>query len=107
MTVNEEQPRKEPELSDGVVGRVDSLQTLFSRNSNSDISSLDHRDIVGSVSDSEGHDSEVVFDEVNDLGFLKGRDSAADDGVATGGQLEEEILGPGFGESLREEEEVS
>lgn len=58
------------------------MKTFFSGNTNSDVGSLDHTDIVGTISDSETHDSKVVLDQANDLSLLQGRDSAADDGVA-------------------------
>jgi hypothetical protein len=92
---------EEAHLSDSVIRRVDGLKTFLSRDADSDIGRLDHRDVVGSVSDGEGHDAKVVLDEVDNLSFLERRDSAADDGVAAGGELEEEVFGPGFGEGLR------
>lgn len=87
-------------MSDGVVGRVNSLQTLLSRDSDSNVGSLDHRDVVGTVTDGKRHDAEVVLDEVDDLGFLQRRDSAADDRVAASRQLKQQILRPLLREGL-------
>jgi hypothetical protein len=98
--MDEEQPREEPKLSDSVIGRIDGLKTFLSRDTDTDIGGLDHRDVVCAVSNGESHDAKVVLDEVDDLGLLERGDSAADDGVATGGELEEEVFRPGFGEGL-------
>ena len=87
-------------LRNGVVGRVDRLQTFFSRNTDSDIRSLDHTDIVGAVSDSKTHHSKVVLDQANNLGFLQGGNTAANDCVALGGEMQKQLFGRSICESL-------
>jgi hypothetical protein len=51
---------------------------LDTRNPDSDMSSLDHRNVVRSVSDSEKNGGRIRLDELDDERFLKGRNSTAD-----------------------------
>lgn len=44
-------------LGDSIIRRVDGLQTFLSSDANSNVSSLDHADIVGPITYSEGHDA--------------------------------------------------
>jgi hypothetical protein len=54
---------------------------LDTRDADSDMSSLDHRHVVGSVSDGEKDGRRVRLDELDDEGFLKRRDSTANNGL--------------------------
>lgn len=49
---------------------------LDSRNSDSDMSSLNHGHVVGSISDGEEDRRSVVLDELDDESLLERRDSA-------------------------------
>jgi len=98
-SVDEKELLEESELRDGDVRRSSSLETLYnrtnwissllgrgrrsqektnldSRDSNSNMSSLDHRHVVRSISDGEKDRGSVVFDELDDESLLKRRDSA-------------------------------
>lgn len=75
------------ELRDGDVRRPSGLETLDSRDSDSDVGSLDHGHVVRTVTDGEQDGGRVVLDELDDKGLLEGRDSAADDGLAKDEQL--------------------
>jgi hypothetical protein len=44
MTVDQQQPLKEPELRNRVIRGVDSLKALFTRDTNANISGLPNRD---------------------------------------------------------------
>ena len=85
MAVNEEEASQKPELSDGVIGRVDGLKTFFTGDPDTDVGGLNHADIVGPVANCKAHDGKVVFDEANDLSLLQGRYSTTDNGGALGG----------------------
>lgn len=69
--VDEQQLLEEPELTDGDVGRSSSLESLDSRDSDSDVSCLDHAHVVCAVSDSEEDRVEVLLDELDDEGLLE------------------------------------
>ena len=43
MTMDQQQPLEEPELRNRIIRRVDSLKTLFTRNTNANISRLKNR----------------------------------------------------------------
>lgn len=89
MTVYEEKSSEEPELRDGVIGRIDGLKTFFTRDTHSDVCGLNHADVVSTVTDSKGHDTEVVFDKSNNLRFLQWRDSATNDGGTLCGEMQQ------------------
>lgn len=93
MAVHEQQPLEEAELAHRVVARVDRLKSFFSCDADADIGGLDHRDVVGAVTDSEAHGSETVLDKADDEGLLERRGTAADDGAAPSRELEEDLLG--------------
>lgn len=50
---------------------------------------FDHVDVVGSVSDRQGHSLLVLLHQTHHIGFLFGRDAAADDGFALAGHVHE------------------
>jgi hypothetical protein len=92
--MDEQQPRQEPKLRNGIVRRVHSLETLLARDTHANVSRLDHAHVVGAVSDRERHHAEAVFDQSDHLRFLAGRDTASDDSLAAGRELDEERAVP-------------
>ena len=55
VAMDQQQALKEAELRDGVVGRVNSLETFLARDTNADVRGLDHADIVGTITNGKGH----------------------------------------------------
>ena len=53
---------------------------------------LDHADIVGTITNSQCHGSQTIFDKLNDKGFLQRRDSAAHNAFALSGKPEQKML---------------
>lgn len=80
-------------LSDSIVRRVDCLQTLLARDTNSDVGSLDHTDIICSITDRQTQGAKIIFDQSNDLSLLQRRYSAADDSVTLCRQVQEKFFG--------------
>lgn len=72
-------------LRNSIVGRVDSLQTFFTGDPNADIGSLNHADIVGTVSDRKCHNTQTVLHELDYEGLLERRHTTANDTAALGG----------------------
>lgn len=59
-----------PELSKGVIGRHGSLRSFVSKETDSNVGFLDHSDVVGAVSDAEGHGVSSFLDQANGSSFL-------------------------------------
>ena len=95
--MDEEQTSEEPELGDGVIGCVGSLKTFLAVDTNSNISGLgspintrrlgrprtpylDHANVIGAIANSQSHDVYSILDKFDDLSFLFGRHTAADNG---------------------------
>jgi hypothetical protein len=95
VPVDEQQPRQEPKLRNGIVRRVHSLETFLARDTHADVSCLDHAHVVGAISDRERHYAEAVFDQSDHLRFLAGRNTASDHSLAACGELDEERAVPG------------
>lgn len=74
--MHEQQFLEESELTNGDIGRPGSLKTFNSRDSDSNVSSLNHADVVGTVSDGEKKSFEVLLDEFDNESLLKRGDSA-------------------------------
>lgn len=53
---------------------------------------LDHADIVGSISNSQGDGPLVPLHQLHHLGFLHGSDPAADDSFTQTGQVQQDML---------------
>lgn len=66
MPVNEEQATEEAELSNRIVRRVDSLETFFTSYTDTDIGSLNHRDIIGAITNCQAHGAETFLDKFDD-----------------------------------------
>lgn len=54
-----------------------------------DYAHLNHADVVGTISDSQSHNTKPILDEVDDERFLQRRHSATYDGLTFDSQLEE------------------
>lgn len=66
-------------LGDGVVRRVRRLQALVARDSNTNVSCLDHPDVIGSITDGQRDDLYLLLHHLHYLGLLQR-------GNSTGGQ---------------------
>lgn len=104
--MDEEQPLEEPELAHRVVARVDGLQSFLARDADANVGCLDHRHVVGAVTDGEAHRPEAVLDEPDDERLLQRRRAAAHDGAAPRRELEEELLGEGLVERVSQRRAV-
>ena len=68
------------ELRDGEVGGLDGTQALITVKANSDMSFINHGNIVSSIAHSQSYGISVVFlDHPYDICLLFGRYTAADD----------------------------
>lgn len=68
------------------------MKTFFTRNTDTDISSLNHTDIVGTVSNCKRHDTQTILDQPHDEGLLERRHTAADDTLALHSETQEQLL---------------
>ena len=68
----EKQLGKEAELGDGKVGRQGSLFSFFTDNTNAHIRSLDHTNIVASVTDTADPLFRELANEAGNVGLLRG-----------------------------------
>lgn len=88
--MDQQQPLQEPELGNRIIRGVDSLETLFARNTNAHVSGLqdrqnqrvvasveargsqylNHANVIGTVSDSESHGTQTILDESDDESLL-------------------------------------
>ena len=87
-------------LCNGVVGRVDSLKTLFTRDTNTNVRRMNHTDVVGAVTNSKSHGTETILDEPDDKSFLQWRHTTADDTAALRREAEQQLLVRVVGERL-------
>lgn len=89
MSVYKQQAPQTPKFSKGEIRGLNCPHAFVAIEANSDMGFLDHVDIVCSISDSECDFIEPGLDELDDIGLLVGGDSAADDGLAVLGHLDE------------------
>ena len=71
MPMNKQQPLQKSKLRNSIIGRIDSLKTFFSRNTNPNISRLDHTNIIGSISNREGHRTQTFLHQPDNQSFLE------------------------------------
>lgn len=91
--MNQQQLAQKAELGNGHVGTAGGLQTLHAADTDADVGSLDHGDIVCSVTDGEQNRLLLVFlDQLYHQGLLQRRHAAADDCLAHDGEVEEQLL---------------
>lgn len=76
-------------MGDGIIGRIDGLQTFLTSNANSYISSLDHADIIGAITNRERHHVEGVFDQFDNKGLLKRGDTTANDSFTSSPEVQQ------------------
>jgi len=62
-------------LADCHVGRSRGLKTFHATDPDTDMGGLNHRHIIGTVTDSQEKSLLVTLDKLNDQSFLKGRDT--------------------------------
>ena len=80
--VDHQQFPKSLEFGDGVITGLNCSHSFLAVNSNSDMSLLDHVDIIGAISDGESDLFEVVLDQSDHVRFFFGGDSATDHALA-------------------------
>lgn len=69
--MDEQQLLEVPELRNGNVGRACGLETFNTRDTNANVRSLDHADVVGAVTDCEQNGLLVLLDELDDECLLQ------------------------------------
>ena len=84
--------RADTYLRDRIVRRVDSLQTLFARNTDTDVRGLDHADVVRTVADRERHCADAILDELHDERLLERGHAAANDTLALHRKAQQKML---------------
>lgn len=80
---------KMTKLLNGEISRQTSLSTLLAYDSNTDISSLNHGDVVASVADTAHTLLGILANQLGDLGFLVRRATTGDDGWELNGNGDE------------------
>lgn len=63
--MNQQQLAEEAELTNGDVGAARGLQTFDTSDTHTDVSGLNHRDVVGPVADGEQDGLEVPLDQLD------------------------------------------
>jgi hypothetical protein len=74
--MNQKQFSKESELANCHIGRSRSLETFHTTDTNTNMGGLNHGHIIGTVTNSQKKSLLVTFDELDDQGLLKGRNTA-------------------------------
>lgn len=69
-TMHEQQLAEETELTNGNIGTSSSLQTFHAADTDTDVSSLDHRHIVCTVSNGQENGLQMTLDKLDDESFL-------------------------------------
>ena len=67
------------ELTCGIICGADSLSAFFTANTNSNVSFHNHGNIICTVTDGKSDPFSITFGKCNDISFLFGRNTAADD----------------------------
>jgi hypothetical protein len=75
--MHQDQSRQEPELPDGIVRAHDSLSAFFTSNTNTDVSFLDHGNIVGTIANGQSHNFQSTLDHLHNSRFLRRTDTTA------------------------------
>jgi hypothetical protein len=98
-SMREQQDRQVSELCDGVVGRIDCLHTLLAADANADVGFLDHRHVVGAVSNGERADRHAVLvhghtllDELHHFSLLVRRHTTGHHGLTALRELQQHVL---------------
>ena len=92
--MNKHQSSEEAKLTNGIVRRHDSLSTFFTSNTNTDVSFLDHGNVISSITDGKSHDLKTVLDHRHDCSFLRRADTTAEHGLALLAEKQELLLHP-------------
>lgn len=76
--MHQEQFPKIAELCNRNISRPSCLKTFHTADTDSNMSRLDHGNIVGTVTNGQKQGFEVAFDKLHDQRFLKGRHTTDD-----------------------------
>lgn len=101
-----EKPQWTTYLCNSIVGRVDRLQTFFTRYSHADIGSLNHADVVRPVANCQRHRTNAFFDQFDNERLLQRRYAATNDSLALDGQAEQQTLAVIVRKCLLEDKKV-
>ncbi|KAH3668934.1 hypothetical protein OGAPHI_002689 [Ogataea philodendri] len=91
-SVNQNQSCQISELTKSIIGRHDGLSTFFTSNTNTHVGSLDHGNIVRTVSNSQCHDIKSILDEFDNGSLLSRRNTATQNGLALLTQQQELVF---------------
>jgi len=69
------------------------LGAFFACDADTDVGALDHTYVVGAVADCQSYPFPILFGKFDDLHLLRGRNSAANAGIAQIPQLKKEVPG--------------
>lgn len=73
--MHQQQFTKEAELRNRHIGGPSSLKTFDAADTDTNMSGLDHRHIVGAIANGKKKRFEMTFNQLDDQGFLKGRNT--------------------------------
>jgi hypothetical protein len=68
--MNEHQPTQKPELSNCIIRTHHSLPSFLARNPHTDMSLLNHRNVIRTIPDRERHHVQPILDHSHDESFL-------------------------------------
>lgn len=91
-SVHKHEASKEAELPKCKVGRHNSLATLETSKTDTNIGILNHSDIVGAITNRKGHDTKASLDHANNSRLLSGTDTAAKNRLAILAEEQEFLL---------------
>lgn len=90
--VDQQQPLQVAKLGNTVIGSEHRLQTFLATDADADVGRLDHRHVVGTITDGQRNGLFVLFYQVDDHGLLQRRHPAANHSFAFDDKKSELIL---------------
>eukprot|EP01137_Pigoraptor_chileana_P037562 Opistho-2@34839 len=84
--MHEQEALKEPELRKGEVRGKHGLATLLTTDTNANVRSLNHADVISAVANRKSDDILRLLDELDEERLLQGCDTARNDGAALRGE---------------------
>ena len=76
--MDQHQPCQESKLTKGIVCRHSSLATFLTNNTDTNVSSLNHRNIVSTITNGKSHDIQRITDQFDHFGLLGWRNTATE-----------------------------
>src|ERR1700722_10485636 len=90
--MHQEESPQESELGNGKISRPRSLHALIPTDANTNVSGLNHGDVICTVSNGQACSLEIVLDHQRDLCLLQWTHTTTYETGASGGNLKEGVL---------------